>query len=381
MNKIEQRSLVFDLSKEYRKASKKRRSAILNNLSNLTTYSRKHLMELLADILRPKTRIRRNRASKYGNILKPLTDIWHIANFSCGQRLAPMMKTYLQSLENFGEINLQVYQKTLLLQISPASIDRLLKHERKKINLKSRSRTKPGTLLKQQIPIKMWTDWDNAQPGFLEIDSVHHCGGSNYGYYLYTLDTTDVATGWNECRAHLGKSEEHTVSALNKIRERLPFKLLGIDFDTGGEFVNWHLVRYCRRNQISYTRSREGVKNDQAYIEQQNFSVVRRFVGYGRFDTEEQLEIINDLYEKLSDYQNFFQAVMRLKSKVRDGARVSRKYSTPKTAYQRVIEHPNIDSVIRKKLTERFKALNPKKLLEEIVMLSESLYGHQTIFG
>lgn len=374
MKKVEQKSLVFDFSKEYQTACKKRRGEILDNLAGLTSYSRKHLMALLICRMGKKKKISRVRVSKYNLVLKPLTELWHVSNFACGQRLVSVMETYIKSLESFKELAITPAQRKLLLQISSATVDRLLTHERRKVNLKARSKTKPGTLLKQQIPIKMWTDWDNTTPGFLEIDSVHHCGSSNFGYYLYTLDTTDVATGWNECCAHLGQSENHTVTALERIRSRLPFPVLGIDFDTGGEFVNWHLIRYCRKNQISYTRAREGVKNDQPYIEQQNFSVVRRFVGYGRFDTEEQLEIVNNLYEKLSDYQNFFQPVMRLKSKVRDGARVSRKYSTPKTAYQRVLGYPEIEQAVKEKLTERFKNLNPKKLLRDIVELSESLY-------
>lgn len=140
--------------------------------------------------------------------------------------------------------------------MSPATMDRLLTHDRKRINLKSRSRTKPGTLLKHQIPIRTWADWDNAKPGFLEIDSVHHCGNSLFGEYIFTLDTVDVCTGWNECAAHQGRSEYNTVSALETIRNRLPFPLLGIDFDCGGEFVNYHLIRYADQNKISYTRSR-----------------------------------------------------------------------------------------------------------------------------
>ena len=160
----------------------------------------------------------------------------------------------------------------------------------------------------------MWMDWDNTVPGFTEIDSVHHCGTSLFGDYIFTLDLTDVSTGWNECCAHLGKGEYRTIQALETIRKRLPFKLLGIDFDFGGEFVNWHLIRYCQNNKVTYTRARETIKNGQAYIEQQNYSVVRRFVGYQRLDTEKQLKTANKIYELLSDYQNFFQPVMRLKN-------------------------------------------------------------------
>ncbi len=163
------------------------------------------------------------------------------------------------------------------------------------------------------------------------------------------------------------------MAALETIRKRLPFALLGIDFDSGGEFVNYHLIRYCQTNQITYTRSRQVVKNDQAYVEQQNYSVVRRFVGYQRLDTPEQLVVLNRLYQLLSDYQNFFQPVMRLKSKTRDGARVTRKYDTPRTAYQRVLDRTDITQEIKDKLTHRFLALNPKRLLLEISKLGQKL--------
>jgi len=160
---------------------------------------------------------------------------------------------------------------------------------------------------------------------------------------------------------------------LETIKKRLPFQLLGIDFDCGGEFVNWHLVRYCTKNKITYTRARETIKNDQAYIEQQNYSVVRRFVGYQRLDTQEQLEILNKLYELLSDYQNFFQPVMRLKTKIRDGAKVTRKYDKALTAYQRILGRKDTLVETKRKLRERYANLNPKKLLLEITALGKKL--------
>lgn len=206
-----------------------------------------------------------------------------------------------------------------------------------------------------------------------EIDTVHHCNENNKGDYLFTLDTTDVCSGWNEARAFLGKSESHTVAALEKIRKRLPFSLKGIDFDTGGEFVNYHLIRYCQRKKIIYTRAGEEKKNDQNYIEQQNFSVVRRFVGYGRLDTFRQLRILNRLYDLLSAYQNFFQPVMRLKEKVRNGTRLTRRYDLAKTACQRLLEREEISPKIKEKLKKRFLKLNPRKLLLEITRLGRVL--------
>lgn len=372
MRKQDKLSVVRAFSKEYRRDKKGDKTLLLTRLVKTTGYSRKHLMEILSH-LPAKRRIKRKRKSPYLPILKPLRKLWAVSNYACGKRLAPMIPIYLSSLERFHELWVTPDERRLLKRIGAATIDRLLRYDRKRINLKSRSRTKPGSLLKHQIPIRTFADWTEKQPGFLEIDTVHHCNQDNKGDYLYTLDTIDVFTGWNECRAFMGKSERHTVEALEAIRNRLPFTLLGIDFDTGGEFVNWHLIRYSKRNQITYTRAREEKKNDQAYIEQQNFSVVRRFVGYQRLDTYSQLRILHRLYDLLSDYQNFFQPVMRLKEKVRNGTRLTRRYDKPKTAYQRVLEYPETSFAVKKKLRERFLKLNPKELLLEITRLGRRL--------
>ena len=295
--------VIRTFSKEYKKAHKKKKTGLLSQLEAITGYHRKYLTGIMAHIPKRKKRIRRKRISPYACVLKPLRTLWAVSNYACGQRFKPMIPSYIAALRRHGELVVAPEERKLLIRISPATIDRLLTYDRKRINLKGRSRTKPGSLLKTQIPIKTWAEWDNALPGFMEIDSVHHCGTSLHGEYLYTLDTVDVATGWNECRAHLGRGEYRTIQALETIRKRLPFPLRGIDFDCGGEFVNWHLVRYCEKHKITYTRAREGVKNDQAYIEQQNYSVVRRFVGYQRLDTEEQIKKIvsyindNDMIE------------------------------------------------------------------------------------
>jgi len=371
--KKDKRIIVRAFTKQYKNARKNEKSELLNKLVLITGYSRKHLMEILPSSLKAKKRKKRVQESCYAIILKPLKILWAVSNYACGQRLKPLILSLIAALRRHNELTVTPAERQLLLKISSATIDRLLKHERTKINIKGKSRTKPGSLLKHQIPIKMWTDWDNTKIGFTEIDSVHHCGISLFGDYIYTLDLTDVATGWNECCAHLGKGESRTIGALETVRKRLPFTLLGIDFDCGGEFVNWHLVRYCTKNKITYTRARETIKNDQAYIEQQNYSVVRRFVGYQRLDTLEQLEILNKLYELLSDYQNFFQPVMRLKTKVRDGAKVTRKYDKALTAYQRVLKRKDVPKEIKQKLRERYKMLNPKKLLLEITGLGKKL--------
>lgn len=374
MRKQDRLLVVRAFSKEYTRGRKREKTALLYKLTKITGYSRKHLQEILPSPPR-RRRIRRTRQSPYHSVLKLLKKLWAVSNYACGERLVPMIPTYLAVLKMHEKWIVTPPEKKLLCSLSISTANRLLRHERRRINLKSRSRTKPGSLLKNQIPIRTFADWrqDEKRPGFLEIDTVHHCTADNKGDYLHTLDTTDVFTGWNECRAFMGKSERHTVEGLEMIRKRLPFPLLGIDFDTGGEFVNYHLVRYSQRNQITYTRAREEKKNDQNYIEQQNFSVVRRFVGYQRMDTYQQLKTLNHLYYLLSDYQNFFQSVMRLKEKVRNGTRLTRRYDKAKTAYQRVLECGEISQEVKERLSKRFLKLNPKRLLLDITRLGRKL--------
>lgn len=375
MTRKEKLTVVRDSSRKYQKSRKKDKSLLLSTISGITGYSRKHLMEILANPPKTKKVVCRSRPSTYLPIIKLLRTLWVVSNYACGKRLVPMISVYVDSLERFGELHTNAKERKLLFSISPAICDRLLRVDRKRmrVTLKGRSGTKPGTLLKHQIPIRTWADWDNTTPGFLEIDSVHHCGFTLTGEYIFTLDTIDVCTGWNECAAHLGRSEQNTISALEKIKRRLPFPLRGIDFDCGGEFVNYHLVRYAEKNKITYTRARAAMKNDQPYVEQQNYSVVRRFVGYQRLDTSEQLRVLNQLYELLSDYQNFFQSIMKLKEKIRDRARVTRTYHRAETAYQRVLERNDISEETKQKLTERFLKLNPKKLILEITKLGRKL--------
>src|SRR4030067_103169 len=269
------KTIVNRLSKEYKRARKKQRGVILDELIRLTTYNRTYARRI---VRRPSNLKKHSRVkgSSYSGIFSKLRRLWAISHFACGQRLVPLIPVYLDSLTRHGEFKVTAFEKKLLLKISSATVDRLLREEKKKLNItgKGRSYTKPGSLLKHQIPIHTWRDWDNSKPGFLEIDTVHHNGGNPSGEYIHTLDTTDVATGWNECQALMGRGETGLVKALEKIKDNLPLPMLGIDFDSGGEFVNWHLVRYCKKNKLTYTRARESYSNDQPYIEQKNYSVV-----------------------------------------------------------------------------------------------------------
>lgn len=372
MNNDDRRAVLRLIGLQYRHATKQEKRRLLDQTVRTTGYHRKYLITRLRHP-REKRRVKRIRPSRYFPVLPLLRKLWAVGNYACGQRLVPMIPVYLDALVRHEHWQITNQERTLATAISAATVDRLLTRERKRITLKGRSRTKPGSLLKHQIPIRTFADWNEKAPGFLEIDSVHHGGDSAGGIYAWSLDATDVATGWNECAGHLGRGEYETLAAMQRIRHRLPFPVKGVDFDTGGEFVNWHFLRWCTKEKITYTRAREGKKNDQNYVEQQNYSVVRRFVGYARIEESWQVTLLNRLYEKLSDYQNFFQPVMRLKEKVRNGTRLTRRYDKPMTAYQRVLEEPTIEPAVKERLRRRFRRLNPRKLLVEITALGRKL--------
>lgn len=365
--------LLHHYQPTYVRSGKKGKQTILEILVDLTGYDRKYLIRTLASPVSVKEKaIHRHKPSKYEGVMKQVKELWVFGKFPCSRRFKVMIPIYIEALTRFKEIEVEKEDEKLILQISESTMDRQLKVARKNLKIKARTGTKPGTLLKAQIPIKMWTDWDHTKPGFLEIDSVHHNGGNPSGHYCYTVSQEDVSTGWHENTAHLGKSESFTSKAIDDGGVRFPFPIKGIDFDTGGEFVNWHLKRYCDRKKITYTRARQGVKNDQCYVEETNWSQVREYVGYSRYDTDYQCELLNKLYLVMSDYLNYFQAKERCTFKERNGAKVKRKFET-RTPYQRVLAHPDIPQLTKDLLTKHFLTLNPKQLLRDIVRLQKLL--------
>src|SRR5437879_1142595 len=226
--------------------------------------------------------------------------------------------------------------------------------------------SRPGTLLKHQIPLRTFSEWDEQQPGFLEIDLVGHDGGVIDSLHAFTLNATDVATGWTVCVALKNKAQVWSFAGLQKIRAKLPFPLLGIDSDNGSEFINESFFRYCQDEKITFTRSRPYRKNDSCFVEQKNYSVVRRAVGYQRCDTDEQLRLLAELYAPLELYTNFFQPSMKLKSKERHGARVTKKYDKARPPYQRVLESSFIDEQTKEQLRQRYELLNPAQLKRQL---------------
>jgi len=294
-------------------------------------------------------------------------------DYICGKRLQPLLPELITVLERHNEFHCDRETRSKLLAISAATIDRLLKPERRKFELRGRSGTKPGTLLKKQIPIRTFADWDEQQPGFAEIDLVGHDGGSVAGDYCQTLDLTDIATTWTETKAVRNKAQAFVFEALKEIRAELPFPLLGIDSDNGSEFINQYLTTYCVREKLSFTRSRPYRKNDNCFVEQKNYSIVRRAVGYQRFDTDKQLGILNELYATLRLYTNFFQPTMKLIRKERVGSKVSKRYDRAQTPYQRVLAAPQVSQAAKQKLRRKYELLNPAALKRRLMRLQDRL--------
>lgn len=372
----------------YQKASKKKKGAILDEFIALTGYDRCYASYLLKNHGRKvwinnkvivvgdiRKRHKRQRQRTYGeDVLKALKQIWVIMDCICGKRLRPMLKEILAILQRHKEIKVRGEIKKKLLRISASTIDRILRPERKKYEIKGRSLTKPGTLLKHQIPIRTFSDWDEQKPGFVEIDLVGHEGGKPRGDFIQTLNVTDVCTGWTDMQAVKNKAQIWVFEALKDIRGRLPFDLLGIDSDNGGEFINDHLVRFCREEQITFTRSRSYRKNDNCFIEQKNYTIVRRYVGYARYETDIAQKLLNELYGHLRLYVNFFQPVMKLIQKTRIGSRVRKKYDEPQTPYQRVLASPFVPEKKKETLRQQYVQLNPAALRRKIANLQDKLF-------
>ena len=392
----EKQAVTKQLALSYQRASKGKRGEILDWLVELTGYNRSYAARVLRQRAKPKVlgrlraggvnitlvedertkrrKRRRSRPRRYGQeVLEALEKIWVICDCICSKRLAPYLEEIIPVLERWGELELEEEVRRKLLEISPATIDRLLAPVKKRYQLRGRAKTKPGTLLKDQIPIRTFSDWDEGQPGFVEVDLVSHDGGNARGDYIQTLDLTDVCTAWTETRAVKNKAQVWVFAALQEIMGRLPFELLGLDSDNGGEFINAHLVRFCDENKITFTRSRPYHKNDNCFVEQKNYSVVRRAVGYWRYDTEAELAVLNELYGWLRLYTNFFQPVMKLIEKTRVGSKVRKKYDQAKTPYRRVLESPFISREAKEELQQEYAKLNPVELKREIIRLQDRL--------
>jgi len=348
----------------YKKASHSEKTKILDEYCATCGCHRKHAIR----VLRGFKRFTKPRAKKRGKpivyhkekLLDPLKRIWLAANLPCSKRLAAIMPLWLPGYgRQFWQLPKDVYKA--LLTISPSTIDRMLAHTKIQYHKRGRSTTKPGTLLRKQIPIQT-NQWDESRPGFLEADTVAHCGESMMGMFTFTLDCVDIATGWTEQRAVWGKGERGVLEQIKDIEAVIPFPLLGFDCDNGSEFLNYHLFRHFtnRKKPVRFTRSRAYHSQDNAHVEQKNWTHVRQWIGYDRLDNPKVVPLLNDLYRKeWRLFHNFFLPSVKLIDKERIGSKTLKRYDPPKTPYQRIMESDHIPDSVKKGLSKQLEKLNP----------------------
>lgn len=369
------RELLLQTAPRYQQATENEKVAMLNEFVAATGYARKYAIRLLNHPAGVHLEIERPRPRRYGReVQEALHLAWGAANRICAKRLIPFLPTLVDSLERHGHLQLSSEIRIQLLSLSPATADRLLRPHR--TGPRGLSTTRAGTLLKKQIPVRTFQGWNDTRPGFLEIDLVAHCGTQAEGAYLYTLTLTDVATGWTECLPLVHRDQASVIQALSRARQLLPFAILGLDTDNGGEFINAELLAYCEQEHITFTRGRSHRSNDQCYVEQKNGAIVRQVVGYDRFVGEAAYRQLTELYRALRLYVNVFQPSMKLQSKRRDGSQVHRTYDQAQTPLQRLCASGSLEAEKTHELTYVAQALDPLRLLSQLERLQQALWQH-----
>jgi hypothetical protein len=372
----ERRAVTEMTAIRYVVADKPAKSRILDELCANTGWHRTHARKALKAALQPKvvTPRRSPRPPIYGpNVIAALTVCWLVLGMPAGKRLAPMLAELAAVLRQFGELVIDDGTAALLVSMSAATIDRRLAGERAKRQLKGRRATKPGSLLRSQIPVRTWADWDDAQPGFVEIDLVSHDGGNAIGPFAFTLTVTDIATGWTENRSVPSKEAKCVLRALESIADKMPFPILGVDSDNGAEFINVYLFLWCRNREITFTRARPTNKNDGCHVEQKNWAVVRILVGYHRYDTAPELLLLNEIWQLQSQLTNYFYPQQKLVSKVRDGAKVTKKYDKATTPFRRATDHPAMTDDRTASMARTHALINPAATQRQIQALTARL--------
>lgn len=373
MSHKEKKAYLAAIRKRYRKADKELKSKILDEFCAVCKYHRKYAISLLWQPFRKKRSKTKKRGSRsiynQSYIVEPLTKIWLSTNQMCSKKLQAALPIWLPFYEaEYGQLSEEA--KSKLLVISASTIDRLLKPNKAKFKRKGLCGTKPGSLLKNQIPIRT-DNWDITKPGFCEADTVAHCGNSLSGDFAWSLTLTDIYSTWTENRAIWGKGSQGVLEQIQDIESKLPFQLLGFDCDNGSEFLNYHLIRYFsdrpKTRMVQFSRSRPYHKDDNAHVEQKNWTHVRQLFGYDRFDKNPIIPLMNDLYRnEYSLLQNYFCPTMKLISKERVNSKYRKKYDIPQTPYQRLLASDHIPLESKQKITITYESLNPFSLRRSI---------------
>jgi hypothetical protein len=365
---------LAQLREEYRRASKKQKTRLLNEARKRTRLARKVLIRKLAHPAKLKQR-KPKRGVTYGvDVLTTLVEIWVLFDFACGQRLVAALRTEVPRLRTTGLLKCSDDVAEKLAKISASTVDRLLRREKqvRRVNRPRSATVHP--LLYQKIPVKVAGEWDTDEVGNVQVDYVEHCGRSNGGQYIHTVSVVDIASGWWEGEAITARTQEATREALDRIRKRAPFRFREIHPDNDHGLINDLLWRYCRKRQIKLSRSRPYKKNDNAWVEQRNWTHVRKEVGYRRFDTTAELAALSALYAALRLYKNFFQPALKLKAKERVGGKIHRKYEPAATPYQRLLDSAQLSGVSEKRLRKQYEQLNVVQLREDIDRLRNELF-------
>jgi len=380
MNMQSRNQYLKELRTEYLKTkSKKKRGELLNEAKKRTKLNRKYLV----DKLKPRSNLdkivseRKKREQYYDNSIKPaLVKMWQIFDHPCGQRLEPLLKSETDKLRLLNELLCSNEVALKLKQMGSATVDRKLKHQKEVERIKGKYNSKIHPLLYQKIPVKVFAEQNREELGNIQIDLVEHCGASAAGEFVNTLSSTDISSGWWEGEAVMGKGQENTLEGIKTLRNRFPFPWIEIHSDNGTEFINAHLFRYAGNEELEFSRSRPYKKNDNCLVEQKNWTHVKKFVGYVRYDTIEEQDVLNDLYRhELRLFKNFFQPVIKLVSKERIGGKIRRKYDNPRTPYHRLMESEKIAEQIKQQLKITYESLNPAQLKRTIDQKLNLLYG------
>jgi Integrase core domain len=342
------REITAAVVDRYRSAGRVDKGLILDELCAVTGWHRKHAVRALAIHVAISPEARRQRRPTYGATIRDaLVALWEASDRICGKRLRVMIPTLLPSLERHGRLKLDLADRALVLGVSAATIDRLLVET--KIAAAGGKRRRVGfySAVRREVPIRTFNDWHDPPPGFCEVDMVAHGGTSVSGSFIQTLTMVDVATGWTECMPLVTRESGLVVQAMKRAQNLFPWLIRGVDFDNDSAFMNDVVVPWCRAQKIEVTRSRAYKKNDQAFVEQKNGAVVRRLVGYGRFDGVETTRVLQRLYAASRLHTNFFQPSFKLKDKRREGAKVIKRYHVPATPYERALAHPKLSKAVK----------------------------------